>query len=417
MSVLTLILAGGPGRAMSVLTAERPKPALPIGGKYRLVDFTLSNVANSGFDTVAVLAQFNPAPLLRHIGAGEPWDFSCSTTNGVEMWLPGFAEGGQARYRGSADALNQNRKLIAASGCDRVLILSADQIYRQDYRALLRFHDERGADLTIASRRVPQEEAHRFGLMDVDEAGRVTAFDEKPAQPRSTLASLGFYVFNTEVLLREVGDTIRDIGRDLICNMVARDRVVAYPFEGTWADIGTVQAYWEANLALLDDPDSINLSDPDWPIVTRAESRLPARLGPQSVVHDALLSDGCEIHGTVIHSVLSPGVIVEEGAVVRDAVILRETVIESGAVVDRCVVDESVRIAGGVWVGFGDEAHPNKREPDRLTTGITLIGKRATIPDDATIGRNCRIDPHTTPADYDSRQVPSGGTVSRRAAI
>jgi glucose-1-phosphate adenylyltransferase len=202
--------------------------------------------------------------------------------------------------------------------------------------------------------------------------------------------------------------------------MVAKDRVVAYPFEGTWADIGTVQAYWEANLALLDDPNPVNLSDPDWPIVTRAEPRPPTRLGAQSVVHDALLSDGCEIRGTVIHSVLSPGVIVEAGAVVRNAVILHDTAVGPGAVVDRCVVDEFVRIGAGARVGAGadvgagDDTPPNQREPDHLTTGITLVGKGAIIPGDAVIGRNCRIDPHTTPADYDGREVPSGGTVSRR---
>ena len=418
MSVLTLILAGGPGSAMSVLTAERPKPALPIAGKYRVIDFTLSNVANSGLDRVAVLAQFNPAPLSRHIGAGRPWGLDRGPFRGVEIWLPGFAGGGQVSYHGSADALDQNRKQIAASGCDRVLILPADQVYRQDYRELLRFHDERGADLTIAAGRVPLREAHRFGLMEIDEDDRVTAFTEKPAQPRSTLASLGFYVITTEVLLREVGESIRDIGRDLISKMISKDRVVAYPFEGHWADIGTVQAYWEANLALLGDPDPIR--DPEWPIVTRSEPRPPARLGAESVVRDALVSDGCEIRGTVIHSVLSPGVTVGAGAVVRDAVIMHDTVVGPGAVVDRCIIDEAVRIAGGARVGAGadagggDQAPPNQREPDRLTTGITLVGTRAHVPGDAVIGRNCRIDPHTTPADYDDRQVPSGGTVSRR---
>lgn len=414
MTVLTLILAGGPARGMSVLSAERPKPVLPFGGKYRIIDVVLSNVANSGLDRVAVLAQFNPAPLVRHIGAGDPWGLDRDSPKGVEIWLPGFAGGEQRWYQGSADALHQNRDLIAATGCDRVLILAADQIYKLDYRALLRFHDDKGAGLTIAATHVPQEEAHRFGIMDVDNDRRVTAFAEKPAQPRSTLASLGFYVVNTEVLLREVGEGVRDIGRDLIPRMVAQKAAYAYPFDGPWADIGTIQGYWETNLALLDEPERFDLADPGWPIATRTEPRPAAWLGARSAVRDAMVADGCVIHGAVVHSVLSPGVTVAARAIVRDAVIMHDAVIGPGAVVDRCVVDEAAHIGANARVGAGDPATPSHREPDRLTTGITLVGRGACIPSGATIGRNCIIDPHTTGADYDALDVPSGGTVTRR---
>ncbi|MCJ7738309.1 MAG: glucose-1-phosphate adenylyltransferase [Anaerolineae bacterium] len=424
MTVLTLILAGGPGSALSILSAERPKPAQPFGGKYRIIDFVLSNVANSGLDRVAVLAQFHPLPLMRHIGAGRPWDLDRNPPRGVQMWLPGLAGGGQTWYRGTADALEHNRTLIAESACDRLLILPADHVTKQDYRALLRFHDEKGAELTISTTHVPPEEAHRFGIIAVDADQRVTAFTEKPEQAHSALASMGIYVFNTDALLGTLSESTRDLGRDLIPRMVVNGKAYAYPFRGAWADIGTVQSYWETNLALLDDPQGLADADVgadpgiganrDWPIVTRAEPRPPAWLGAQSVVHNALLSDGCVILGTVEHSVLSPGVKVEAGAVVRDTVIMADTIVGAGALVDRCVVDEAVRIGPGAQVGIGNAIVPNHLEPDHLNTGITLVGKGAHIPENVVIGRNCRIDPHTTDADYQQRDVPSGATVSVR---
>ncbi len=424
MTVLTLILAGGMGTALSILSAERPKPAQPFGGKYRLVDFVLSNVANSGLDRVAILAQFHPLALMRHVGAGRPWDLDRHPPRGIQVWLPGSADGDPAGYRGSADALERNRRLIAESGCDRLLILPADQVVKQDYRALLRFHDEKGAAVTLSTTHVAPEDAHRFGIVDVSAGQRITAFAEKPEHPHGTLASMGLYVFSTDALLSSLSGPPRDLGRDLIPRMVAGAAAYAYPFAGAWADLGTVRSYWEANLMLLDDPQALDLADPAWPIATRSEPRPPARFGARSVVRNALLSEGCVILGTVEHSVLSPGVIVEPGAVVRDAVIMADTIVGPGALVDRCVVDEAVRIGPNACVGVdarvgadasagaGDAAVPNLLEPDHLNTGITLVGKGAHIPRAVVIGRNCRIDPHTTEADYGQRDIPSGATVS-----
>jgi glucose-1-phosphate adenylyltransferase len=391
MTVLTLILAGGAGSALSILCAERPKPALPFGGKYRIIDFALSNVANSGLDRVAVLAQFHAAELQRHIGTGRPWDLDRTPPRGVTLWLPGLAGAGQAWYRGSADALWQNRALIAETGCDRVLVMPADQIVKLDYRALLRFHEEKGGALTIPATHVPAEEAQRFGIIEVDSDARITAFAEKPAQPRSTLASMGTYVFNTDVLLGTLSESIRDLGRDLIPALASEASAYAYPFVGPWADIGSVQVYWEANLAMIDDAQGFRLEDPGWPIATRAGHRPPAWLGAGSVVRNALVSDGCVIRGSVEHSVLSPGVTVEAGAVVRDAVIMADTVVGAGALVDRCVVDEAVQIEPGAHVGVGDTGGAGI-----VHSGITLVGKGAHIPERVTIGRGCIIDPHAS---------------------
>ena len=419
MSVLALILAGGPGAQLSVLSAERPKPAQPFGGKYRIIDVALSNATHSGLDTVAVLAQFNPVPLARHLGAGRPWDLDRNPPRGLQLWLPTLAGGDPPQYRGTAHAVYHNRRLIAESGCDRVVILPGDQICRQDYRSLLAYHDEQGAALTISTCDVLPEDAHRFGIVDVDADYGIIGFTEKPPQPHGTLVSMGIYVFNTSVLLDALSESVLDFGRDLLPDFVRKHRAVAYPFEGDWTDIGTVQGYWETNLTLLDDPPRFDVAAAGWPIFTRSEPRPPVRLGAQSVVRNALLSDGCIIRGTVERSVLSPGVVVEAGAVVRNSVIMHATRVGAGAVVDRCILDERVRIGPGAQLGPGNappgtDAKPNEREPDKLHTGITVVGKGARIPAGVTIGRNCCIDPRTAADDYDRSAIADGATVSRR---
>jgi len=413
MSVLTLVLAGGPGRGLSILSAARAKPAQPFGGKYRLIDFVLSNVANSGLSRVALLAQFHTLSLTQHVGNGEPWDLARALPDGVQFWLPSPGRGAGTWYRGTADALYQNRELIAESGSDRVLVLAGDHVSQQDYRPLLAFHEERGADLTVGAMAVPPEAVQRFGMMDVESSGRVVAFAEKPDHTQSTWGSLGIYVFNTEFLLRHLDGTAHDFGRDLIPVMVVRDRVFAYRLNGYWADIGTLHAYWATNLALLDEPQALALNDAGWPVRTRAAQRPAARLWAGSTIDDALVCDGCVVRGTVIHSILSPGVVVEAGAVVRDSVIMHDTVIGAGAVVARCVVDEGVRVGRGAQVGAGEDGTPNELEPEILNTDLTVVGRRARIPVDAVIGRNCRIDPGTDERDYGMPVVASGATVER----
>jgi glucose-1-phosphate adenylyltransferase len=423
MSVLTLILAGGQGSRLSILGEKRAKPAAAFAGKYRIIDFALSNTVNSDLSQVAVLTQYRPHSLMQHIGIGVPWDLNRTPPKGIQIWQPYRGRRDQDWYRGTADALYQNRNFIVESGCDRLLILSGDHIYKQDYRPLLSFHDDKGADLTVAVMHVPPEETFRFGIMDVDANDRIIKFTEKPKQAQSTLASMGIYVFNTDFLLRHLEEdgqdptSAHDFGKNLIPKMVANDKVYAYPFSGYWVDVGTIHSYWETNLALLADPPPLDLADPSWVIHTRSKERPPVRIGPGGVTQDSLLSNGCVINGTVIHSVLSPGVRVEAGAVVRDSVIMDDTVIGPGAVVDRCVLDKEIEIGPGAQLGVGDDNTPNELEPANINTGITIAGKRARVPAGAVIGRNCRIDPNITEDDYDQFEVPSGGTVSKRTIV
>lgn len=423
MSVLTLILAGGQGSRLSILGEKRAKPAVPFGGKYRIIDFPLSNAVNSDLYRVAVLTQYRPHSLMQHIGIGEPWDLNRTRPNGVEIWQPYQGRKAQDWYRGTADALYQNRNLIAESGCDQVLVLSGDHIYKQDYREMLRFHADKGAALTVAVRNVPQEETFRFGIMDTDASDRIVKFTEKPKNATSTLASMGIYVFNMDYLLhwleKDGADTTssHDFGKNIIPKMVDEGKVYAYPFSGYWVDVGTIQAYWETNLALLHEKPELDLYEPGWVLHTRSQERPPVKLGSAGQSCDSLLSNGCVIDGTVINSVLSPGVRVEHGAVVRDSVIMNDTVIRAGAVVDHCVLDKEIEVGAGAQVGAGDDMTVNALEPANINTGITIAGKRAKTPAGAVIGRNCRIDPNTNPDDYDQLAVPSGGTVSKRTVL
>jgi glucose-1-phosphate adenylyltransferase len=423
MSVLTLILAGGAGSRLSILGEKRAKPAMPFAGKYRIIDFSLSNAVNSDLYRIAVLTQFRPHSLMNHIGIGEPWDLNRSWPNSVQIWQPYRGRNQQDWYRGTADALFQNRDFLAESDCEQILILSGDHIYKQDYRQMLRYHAEKKADLTVAVMNVPAKETNRFGIMDIDADNRITRFVEKPKKTESTLASMGIYVFNTRFLLKRLEEDAQDInsahdfGKNIIPRMVERDQAFAFPFTGYWVDVGTIFAYWETNLALLNDNPALNLYDPNWVIRTRSRERPPARLGSEGNSHTSFLSNGCVIDGTVIHSVLSPGVYVEAGAVVRDSVVMNDTIIRAGAIVDRCILDKEIEIGAGTQVGAGDIMTPNLLEPTNLNTGITIIGKQAHVPAGATIGRNCRIDANTLPNDYDQLQVPSGATISKRGSV
>ena len=421
MDVLTMILAGGQGSRLSILGEKRAKPAVPFAGKYRIIDFPLSNTVNSSLTKVAVLTQYRPHSLMQHIGIGEPWDLNRRWPNGIQLWQPYRGRGEQNWYRGTADALYQNRNFMRDSGCDTVLILSGDHIYKQDYREMLRFHEEKKADLTIAVMNVPADETFRFGIMTTNEEERIVKFVEKPKKSDSTLASMGIYVFNMNFLLSNLEadgadpNSSHDFGKNLIPKMVKNDDVFAFPFKGYWVDVGTIQAYWETSLAMVAEKPGLDLYDPKWVIHTRSEERPAVKLGPAGQSRDSLLCNGCVIDGTVVNSVLSPGVRVERGALVSNSIIMNDTVIRAGALVDKCVLDKEVEVGAGAQVGAGDDMTPNQLEPGNLDTGITIVGKRAHIPEKAVIGRNCRIDPSTTAEDYAELQVPSGGTVERKA--
>ena len=415
-SVVAMILAGGQGERLSVLSRERAKPAVPFAGKYRIIDFTLSNCVNSGIYDVAVLTQYRPHSLNDHIGIGRPWDLD-RTHRGVRLLQPFLGRSGSDWYRGTADAVYQNLPFAAPRREELLLVLSGDHIYRMDYRPMLEFHESHEADATVGVFEVPIEQASSFGTLILDDEQRIVEFDEKPKKPRSSLVSMGIYIFERDVLEARLDEDARsqsshDFGYDIIPSMVNRDRVFAYRFDGYWRDVGTIQTYWEANMGLLEDPPEVDLYDPDWVIHTRSEERPPGRVLAQARVSQSLISHGCTIYGTVQRSVLSPGVIVGAGALVRDSILMTDTVVGADAVIERSILDKEVWVGRGAIVGYGDGTVANKLEPQRLNTGITIVGKRARIPAGLHIGRNCMIDAAVTEGDFGgATTLPSGESV------
>jgi glucose-1-phosphate adenylyltransferase len=332
------------------------------------------------------------------------------------MLQPYIARGRVAEwYRGTADAVLQNLNVIEQSPGDTVLVLAGDHIYKMDYQPFVAAHRRHRADVTIAVRRVPLADATRMGILALDETDRVVEWHEKPRQPKSDLASMGVYVFSKRALHQWLTDTRADFGHDVIPAMIEGGaRVYGYRFGGYWQDVGTIQSYWEANLALLSDAPELDLYDREWVIHTRSEERAPAKIGATAQVHRSLISHGCVINGSVVNSVLSPGVVVDVGAVVRDSIILFDSVIRPGAVVDRAILDKEVAVGPGAIVGEGtDYDVVNRREPTRLSTGITVVGKRAVIPRGVRIGRNVLVGEGARAADFQSRVVKSGSTVER----
>jgi glucose-1-phosphate adenylyltransferase len=418
---VAMILAGGQGERLSILSRQRAKPAVPFGGKYRIIDFTLSNCVNSGLYTVGVLTQYRPHSLNDHIGIGRPWDLD-RQNGGVRLLQPYLGRARSNWYRGTADAIYHNLFFIEPRQFRDVLLLSGDHIYAMDYRPMLAFHRESGAEVTVAAQAVPWEQAPRFGVLTAAGDGRVLDFQEKPPEPHSNLASMGIYIFRKETLVRTLradnpDGTMVDFGKDVIPYMITRGGVYAYPFEGYWQDVGTIQSYWEANMDLLEEPSPLNLDDPDWRIHTRSEERPPAKFLDGAVVSRSLISHGCSIRGTVEHAVLSPGVIVQAGAVVRDSVIMNSCVIGEGAVLDRCIVDKEAVIGRGARLGSGGLEVPNLLEPERLNTGITLVGRKARVPASVMVGRNVLIAPDVQERHFLARDIPSGDVVEAQAPV
>jgi glucose-1-phosphate adenylyltransferase len=414
--VLAVILAGGEGERLSILSALRAKPAVPFGGKYRIIDFSLSNCVNSEINNVLVLTQYNPRSLNDHIGAGRPWDLD-RNAGGIRMLQPYIARGrAHEWYRGTSDAVLQNLDAIEQWPGDTVLILAGDHIYKMDYGPFISAHRRRRADVTVAVRPVPIGEAHRFGILALGEDMAVTEWQEKPRQPKSDLASMGIYVFSKRALLQWLSDDRIDFGRHIIPGMLeGKARVFGYRFEGYWQDVGTIQSYWEANMDLLEETAELDLYDKDWLIHTRSEERAPARLGPTANVHRSLISHGCVIAGTVERSVLSPGVRVDVGAVVRDSIVMFDTHIRAGAIVDRSILDKEVQVGANAVIGDGDDfSIPNEQEPNRLNTGITIVGKRAHIPRGVRLGRNVKVGDYVRAHDFGRKVIRSGGTVEQR---
>ncbi len=417
--VIAIILAGGQGERLSILSEQRAKPAVPFAGKYRIIDFTLSNCVNSGIYNVLVLTQYRPLSLHDHIGTGRPWDLD-RNRGGVRLISPYLRNKGADWYRGTADAVAQNLRQLADTPGDLVLILGGDHIYKMDYRQMIDFHIKSRATCTVGTLRVSLEEATRFGIMSVDKMGKVLEFQEKPKKPKGDLASMGIYVFDKKVLMEKLmldsgsQTSKHDFGHSIIPSMVQNEEAIfAFPFEGYWRDVGTVESYWEANMELLEEKPALNLYERNWIISTKSEERPPALVSNGANVQRSLISHGCVINGEVSHSVLSPGVRVEAGAVIRNSIVMFDTIVRAGSVLDRVIVDKEVEIGANCKIGYGEENIPNELYPQRLNTGLTLIGKRASVPPGFTIGRNCLIAGEVEAEDFptDSKEIASGKSV------
>jgi glucose-1-phosphate adenylyltransferase len=408
MKIRAVILAGGEGARLGVLTAKRAKPAVPFAGKYRIIDFPLSNCVNSGIFDVMILAQYRPQSLIEHIGSGAPWDLNRDFTGGVKILTPYKARRDSDWFVGTADAVQQNFGFIKRDLPDFVLILSGDHIYTMDYEPMISFHLDQQADLTMGTIHVPMEQASRFGILAADNKYRVTSFLEKPPEPPSNLANMGVYLFNRDVLDkalwedRQNPESTHDFGKDILPRLInSQARVFAFPYTGYWMDVGTAQSYWQAHMDMLSPSPKLKLYNRSWIIHTRTEERPPARLPASAHVYASMVCDGCYIgvDSRVESSVLSPGVVIRPGAVVRESIICTDTIIESGAVIERAIIDkrshihENARIGGGV-------ADANIK--------LALVGKNCSVPAGYVVEPEAQIGTDVIEADYEGSVVRAG---------
>jgi glucose-1-phosphate adenylyltransferase len=416
-SPLVLLLAGGVGSRLNVLVQTRAKPAVPFAGLYRIIDFALSNVMNSGFTQVGVLTQYKPLSLMRHIGTGDAWDFT-GRSRGVKILPPRTGSKDSDWYKGTADAIRQNVDFIQAHPSREIVLLSGDHIYRMDLDDMLTFHRQKQANITVGMMVVPKSEIHQYGAGITDAEGRIIEWEEKPQVPKTNLASMGIYVFDTDYLLGLLAEDKNetDFGMHLIPKAIQRDNVYAYPFTGYWRDVGSIQAYWEANMDLIREDSGI--SPEEWKIRPNPfadglpADRCPARFMSGSQVQNSMISAGCVIAGEVVNSVLSPGVKVGPNARVKDSILFADCEIKEGAVVDLAILDKRTVVNKNARIGFGERsAGPNKLYPKHLYTGITLIGKEAQVPAQFSIGRNCIIHPFTQEKDFVNDTLEAGETV------
>lgn len=412
--MIAMLLAGGQGSRLGVLTAKVAKPAVAFGGKYRIIDFPLSNCINSGVDTVGVLTQYQPLRLNTHIGIGIPWDLD-RNVGGVTVLPPYEKSTNSEWYTGTANAIYQNLEFMESFNPDYVLILSGDHIYKMDYEEMLDFHKENNADVTIAAMPVPFEEAHRFGIVITDKERRITEFEEKPEQPRSNLASMGIYIFSWPVLrdalIQKRDEPGCDFGKHIIPYCFEREqRLFAYEFNGYWKDVGTLGSYWEANMELIDIVPEFNLYEEYWKIYTNSHNLPPQYMSEDAVVNRCIISNGTEVYGEVHNSVIGAGVTIDKGTVVRDSIIMQGTVIGKGCVIDRAIIAEGVVIGDNVTLGIGSDI-PNKEKPNIYSFGLVTIGEKSVIPSDVQIGKNTAISGVTTKEDYIDGVLQSGETL------
>ena len=412
--MIAMLLAGGQGSRLGVLTAKVAKPAVSFGGKYRIIDFPLSNCINSGVDTVGVLTQYQPLRLNTHIGIGMPWDLD-RNVGGVTVLPPYEKSTNSEWYTGTANAIYQNLDYIDTYNPDYVLILSGDHIYKMDYEVMLDFHKENNADVTIAVMPVPMEEASRFGIMITDDNNQITEFEEKPEHPRSNLASMGIYIFSWPILRNALiqlsSQPNCDFGKHIIpyCHDNG-NRLFAFEFNGYWKDVGTLGSYWEANMELIDISPEFNLYEEFWKIYTKSDAVPPQYVSAESKIEKSLITGGAEIYGDVYNSVIGAGVTIGKGTVVRDSIIMKNTTIGENCTIDKAIIAEEVEISDGVVMGIGEEV-PNKVQPKIYSFGLVTIGENSYIPPNVKIGKNTAIAGDTTPDDYNEGVLASGETL------
>ena len=412
--MIAMLLAGGQGSRLGVLTASIAKPAVAFGGKYRIIDFPLSNCINSGVDTVGVLTQYQPLRLNTHIGIGVPWDLD-RNVGGVSILPPYEKSANSEWYTGTANAIYQNLKYMEYYNPEYVLILGGDHIYKMDYEAMLDYHKQKNADVTLATIPVPIEEASRFGVAITDDNRRILEFEEKPKQPRSNLASMGIYIFTWKVLkdaLITLSDQAGcDFGKHVIpyCHNKG-DRIFAYEYNGYWKDVGTLQSYWESNMELIDLIPEFNLYEEFWKIYTKSEIVAPQYIAGDAVVERAIIGEGAEIYGKVYNSVIGPGVVIKKGSVVRDSIIMRSTLIEENTTVNKAIIAENCYIGNNCELGAFEEA-PNTWKPDIYNNGMVTIGENSIIPHRVKIGKNTAIYGGTTLDDYPRGILASGENI------
>jgi len=407
METLALILAGGKGSRLDILSQRRSKPAMPFAGKFRIIDFTLSNCTQSNIYDIGILTQYLPLSLNEHIGSGKPWDLDRRDSS-VTLLQPH-----NYWYLGTADAVLKNLEFIERREPKYVLILSGDHIYKMDYRKMIQKHKEKNARVTIATQPVPQDEVYRFGIMSVNDEDEIIEFEEKPKTSKSNLASMGIYLFDYDLLrkvLLDIKQEDLDFGKHIIPHLIetTKKEVYAYQFEDYWMDVGTYDSYLDTNLQMAKDFTELDLYDPTWKVYTKSEDLPPVKVGSEALIKNSLVSNGCVIEGTVINSVLSPGVRVGKGSVVKDSVILNNVIISTNVTLDKCIIDKKVTIGRNAYLGFGDDYTPNQEKPDLLSSGITVVEKRTMIPGFTKIGRNCRVFKTAT---FDKTDVKSGSTL------
>ena len=415
--MIAMLLAGGQGSRLGVLTEKVAKPAVAFGGKYRIIDFPLSNCINSGIDTVGVLTQYQPLRLNTHIGIGIPWDLD-RNEGGVTVLPPYEKSTSSEWYTGTANAIYQNLAYMEQYNPDYVLILSGDHIYKMDYEVMLDFHKANKADITIACMPVPIEEASRFGIMVTDESNRITEFEEKPEHPSSNLASMGIYIFSWPVLkdaliaLKDQNGC--DFGKHILpyCKEKGQ-RLFAYEYNGYWKDVGTLGSYWEANMELIDIIPEFNLYEEFWRIYTKGDVSPPQYISEDAVVDKCIIGEGTEVYGEVHNSVIGPNVVIGRGSVIRDSIIMKNTSVGENVVMDKAIVAEDVVVGNNVVIGCGEEA-PNVLKPAVYSFGLAAIGENSVIPDNVKIGKNTAISGVTTKEDYPDGELAAGQVIAAK---